>query len=500
MQAQATPSALRVSDLPNCAACRLTYLIFTSSSVLRDCESSARFTRNPKMSDEPPQQTPQESTPPLEPPTTTNGNENMAEELIPPTQQPDMNGFVEPMDPSMMAAQMILPTMPLHTLPTTTDMSISADEIALYDRQIRLWGMKAQELIRGANVLLIGMKALGNEIAKNLVLAGVGTLTILDHELVTEDDLGAQFLVSEEDIGKNRAEAAAVQLRKMNPRVNLFTDTDILMSKLPEYFSTFHVTIATGLPFELLSSINVSCRMYGQKFYAADTHGMYGYVFADLMIHNFVIEKERGNISTKPMTKETSTRTVVSVATKRENDKIIEVVTKQEAYSPLLLANSSPLPADVTKTRRSKMRVTPLLSCLRALFDFQKESGGRLPAHNRADLQIFTKMANDRHLELQLPIETLKAEFLRSFIQNLGAELSPVVAFLGGHLAQDVINVLGQREQPLQNFLLFDGEEFKGPVYNLQPIFDESLAMPADENGSQVAPVTSDLINGSVAA
>jgi ubiquitin-like 1-activating enzyme E1 A len=50
---------------------------------------------------------------------------------------------------------------------------------------------------------LVSVKALANEIAKNLVLAGIGSLTIVDHELVTEDDLGAQFLVSENDIGKN---------------------------------------------------------------------------------------------------------------------------------------------------------------------------------------------------------------------------------------------------------------------------------------------------------
>ena len=43
---------------------------------------------------------------------------------------------------------------------------------------------------------------------------------------------------------------------------------------------------------EVLGSINVACRMYGRKFYAADTHGMYGYIFADLMIHDFNIERE----------------------------------------------------------------------------------------------------------------------------------------------------------------------------------------------------------------
>jgi len=47
------------------------------------------------------------------------------------------------------------------------------------------------------------MRALANEIAKNLVLAGIGSLTIQDSQVVTEDDLGAQFFTSEHDIGNN---------------------------------------------------------------------------------------------------------------------------------------------------------------------------------------------------------------------------------------------------------------------------------------------------------
>ena len=57
--------------------------------------------------------------------------------------------------------------------------------------------------IRTANILLVGLRALGNEIAKNLVLAGVGSLTINDDQLVADDDLGAQFFLSEELIGLN---------------------------------------------------------------------------------------------------------------------------------------------------------------------------------------------------------------------------------------------------------------------------------------------------------
>jgi ubiquitin-like 1-activating enzyme E1 A len=81
--------------------------------------------------------------------------------------------------------------------------AITAEEMALYDRQIRLWGVNAQENIRKADVLLIRVKGLANEIAKNLVLAGIKSLTIIDHEVVTESDLGAQFFVTEQDVGRN---------------------------------------------------------------------------------------------------------------------------------------------------------------------------------------------------------------------------------------------------------------------------------------------------------
>jgi ubiquitin-like 1-activating enzyme E1 A len=359
---------------------------------------------------------------------------------------------------------------------------ISADEIALYDRQIRLWGVKAQERLRSAKILLIGMKALANEIAKNLVLAGVGSLTILDHELATEDDLSSQFFISQEHVGQNRAQAALPQILKLNPRVALFADPDPVRSKYPEYFSSFDITIATSLDIDTLTTINAACRFNGRKFYAADTHGMYGYVFADLILHEFVVERQMGNKATEVGKAETPTRTILSTSSKRENGKSIEMVRKSESFSPLLLANTSPLPADISNNRRRRMQVTPLLSCFRALFDFQKLCSGRLPSHGRADLELFTRLATEKHRELLLPPETLRSDFLRSFLQNLGSEISPVTAFLGGSLAQDVINVLGQREQPLQNMLLFDGEELKSPIYSMHPYVDDTLSFAAAVN------------------
>lgn len=57
--------------------------------------------------------------------------------------------------------------------------------------------------MRNASILIAGMRALSNEVCKNIILAGVGSITLLEHETVTEEDLGAQFLIRHEDIGRN---------------------------------------------------------------------------------------------------------------------------------------------------------------------------------------------------------------------------------------------------------------------------------------------------------
>ena len=57
--------------------------------------------------------------------------------------------------------------------------------------------------MRNAKLLVMGVSGLTNELCKNLVLAGLGAMTILDDDLVTPSDIGCQFFLRQEDIGKN---------------------------------------------------------------------------------------------------------------------------------------------------------------------------------------------------------------------------------------------------------------------------------------------------------
>ena len=54
-----------------------------------------------------------------------------------------------------------------------------------------------------SKVLIVGLKGLAVELIKNIVLAGVGNITIIDHNTVNPEDLGVNFFLTANDIGKN---------------------------------------------------------------------------------------------------------------------------------------------------------------------------------------------------------------------------------------------------------------------------------------------------------
>jgi len=89
-----------------------------------------------------------------------------------------------------------------HSQPHPPSNGISEDEARLYDRQLRLWGVEAQNRMRSSHILLCGsFLGISTEVAKNIVLAGVGRVTLLDEGQVGWEDLGSGYWFREQDIG-----------------------------------------------------------------------------------------------------------------------------------------------------------------------------------------------------------------------------------------------------------------------------------------------------------
>lgn len=87
---------------------------------------------------------------------------------------------------------------------------------SLYSRQLYVLGHEAMKRMGASNVLVVGLKGLGVEIAKNIALAGVKSLTLYDPAAVQLPDLSAQFFLTPDDVGKPRDEVTAPRVAELN--------------------------------------------------------------------------------------------------------------------------------------------------------------------------------------------------------------------------------------------------------------------------------------------
>lgn len=135
--------------------------------------------------------------------------------------------------------------------------------------------------------MIAGLNGLGAEIAKNIILAGVKSVTFLDDRTVTQLDFASNFFVSRDQLGNNRAESSIKRAQALNPLVELRADTGRLADKDEEYFKQFDVIVILEAPTGVQIRINNFCRANNVKFYAADMWGMFGYSFIDLQKHEY---------------------------------------------------------------------------------------------------------------------------------------------------------------------------------------------------------------------
>lgn len=105
------------------------------------------------------------------------------------------------------------------------DVQLSRDELQRYSRHIIIpdFNIEGQKKLKAARVLVVGCGGLGAPLLSYLVAAGVGTIGLVDHDLVDESNLHRQILFTLEDVGKPKVAAASQRLSRQNPNVRLRT-------------------------------------------------------------------------------------------------------------------------------------------------------------------------------------------------------------------------------------------------------------------------------------
>ncbi len=153
--------------------------------------------------------------------------------------------------------------------------TLSNDEILRYSRHLIMpeVGMQGQLKIKAAKVLCIGAGGLGSPLALYLGAAGVGTLGMVDFDVVDYTNLQRQIIHSTADVGRPKLDSAAEKLKAMNPFLNIQKfNTRLSSDNAIELFKEFDI-IADGTDnFPTRYLVNDACVLTGKP-------NVYGSIF-----------------------------------------------------------------------------------------------------------------------------------------------------------------------------------------------------------------------------
>ncbi|KAF0690396.1 Aste57867_18231 [Aphanomyces stellatus] len=389
------------------------------------------------------------------------------------------------------------------------DMESSAGKIdeGLYSRQLYVMGHEAQRRMGESNVLIVNLDGLGVEIAKNIVLAGVRSVTLFDDAPSTFMDLSAQFYITEKDVKDQvgRADASLRKLAELNPYVPVTTHTGKLT---PEFIAGFRVVVVCNATRAAALEINKMCHDQDVSFVMTESRGLFGSVFCDFG-EAFVVSDKDGEqpitcmVASITPTDEAGKLLVTVTDDARHQLETGDHVTFREIQGIEALNGCKSLPITVTgpftftidhagthsmggyvtqvkqpKTLRFKPLQESLLSpgeflvsdfakfgrseVLHVAFQALEEyraTHGHLPqsgciAEANAVVQLAKELVAHQKLDIEVDEKVVSA-----LAQGARGVIAPITSFLGGIVGQEALKACSGKFTPIHQWFYFDAIE-----------------------------------------
>uniref|UniRef100_A0A8C3ARQ6 Ubiquitin-like modifier activating enzyme 7 n=1 Tax=Cyclopterus lumpus TaxID=8103 RepID=A0A8C3ARQ6_CYCLU len=395
---------------------------------------------------------------------------------------------------------------PLHAEPSSgADMSeIDQIDEGFYSRQLYVLGHEAMRRMARADVLIAGMRGLGVEIAKNVILSGVKSVTVQDEGQVVWTDLSSQFFLKESHLGQNRATCSLQQLSALNPGVRVSASTEPLDEEL---LLQFQVVVLTGSSLSDQKCFNEFCHLNGIKFIVADTKGLCGQLFCDFGKEFEVLDQDGEKPATAMIQSVSQANPGVVLftddrqSTFSDGSKVsfseVRGMTELNSIDPVDIKDCGKYSFSIGDTsafsqyERGGVVTEVKQPCVltfktlnEALLDhtlLKMNDYGKIHRHRTLHL-AFQALHGFVEKEQRLPgprsqsdadallaivgklntvtqLEQLDEAAVRTFSYTARGDLAPINAFIGGLAAQEVIKACSRKYTPLNQWLYFDALE-----------------------------------------
>ena len=146
---------------------------------------------------------------------------------------------------------------------------LTVDEVRRYSRHLIIpdVGMTGQKRLKNARVLVVGAGGLGSPALLYLAAAGVGTLGIVDFDVVDESNLQRQIIHGQSDVGRPKAESARDSILEINPLVNVVVhDVRLDNDNVMEIFSQYDLIVDGTDNFATRYMVNDACVLLGKPY------------------------------------------------------------------------------------------------------------------------------------------------------------------------------------------------------------------------------------------
>jgi sulfur-carrier protein adenylyltransferase/sulfurtransferase len=146
---------------------------------------------------------------------------------------------------------------------------LTLDEVKRYSRHLIIpeIGMTGQKRLKNARVLVVGAGGLGSPALLYLAAAGVGTLGVIDFDVVDESNLQRQIIHGQSDIGRLKAESARDAVAEINPFVTVQVHTEALSNdNVLEIFSEYDLIVDGTDNFATRYMVNDACVLLGKPY------------------------------------------------------------------------------------------------------------------------------------------------------------------------------------------------------------------------------------------
>eukprot|EP00794_Sanderia_malayensis_P007342 gene7342-8162_t len=400
----------------------------------------------------------------------------------------------------------------------------------LYSRQLYVLGHEAMKKMGASSVLIAGINGLGVEIAKNVILGGVKSVTIYDKEVCTMMDLSSQaevcryfrlkyasisdcsmqifqaeFYLTEQDLGKNRAHACLSKLAELNSYVPITIHEGNLTE---EMLSKFQVVVLADSSQEEQLRIGDYTHAHGIKLIVADTKGLFGQLFCDFG-ESFIVSDINGEQPTSNMiasvTKDKE-GVITCLDETRHGYQDGDFVTFSEVKGMTQLNGCEPKKIKVlgpytfsigdtssyseynsggivTEVKMPKLikfkslrqsiedpeflitdfakfdRPAQLHLAYQALHSFKSKYGQLPRSRNHEDADKFIDIVKSLNEKTNAKVDEIDEKLLREFAYQSRGNLSPMHAVIGGISAQEVMKACSGKFNPTMQWMYFDSLE-----------------------------------------